>query len=167
MAQVTRLTPDDVERYQAIRREMLLEAPWAFGSAPGFDRTEDGDAMRASLAKPEHAIFGACTDGELVSVAGVIRNEGPKLRHRAFIWGVYTTPEQRGKGYSRFVVEAAIALAKTWDGLHAVDLCVTESAASAIALYESLGFERWGTEPEAMLIDGELISEHHMRLVLR
>ena len=41
-----------------------------------------------------------------------------------------------------------------------------EAAPEAGRLYERAGFERWGTEPNALQHDGRSVAEHHMLLRL-
>jgi hypothetical protein len=45
-----------------------------------------------------------------------------------------------------------------------VELCVSERADEARALYLSLGFEAWGFQPCALKVGGECIAETHMTL---
>ena len=47
-----------------------------------------------------------------------------------------------------------IERARDLAGLEHVLLSVTSENAAALALYRSLGFEAWGTEPAAMKVDG-------------
>jgi RimJ/RimL family protein N-acetyltransferase len=164
------LTPDEAHLYVAIRREMLADSPWAFGSSPSQDRRCDPDSLRASLAEPEYAILAAFTappaEPALLAVAGVIRDPALKRRHIAGIFGVYVTPTARGRGLGRDVVSAAIATARTWPGVEQVQLSVSNNAPAARALYDSLGFIPWGVEPDCLRIDGRSYSEVHMSLRL-
>jgi hypothetical protein len=47
-----------------------------------------------------------------------------------------------------------------------VALGVSAQGEAAMSLYESLGFATWGTEPDALRIDGAAIAQHHMMLRL-
>ena len=71
-----------------------------------------------------------------------------------------------GRGLARAVTTAAIDTARSWRGVTVIGLSVSASAPEAIALYESLGFERWGVEPDAVRIDGVSHAEVHMALDL-
>jgi hypothetical protein len=51
-------------------------------------------------------------------------------------------------------------------GVTSVHLSVAETAGVARHLYESEGFELWGTEPEAIRYNRNAVAEHHMRLAL-
>jgi ribosomal protein S18 acetylase RimI-like enzyme len=52
-------------------------------------------------------------------------------------------------------------------GLEQVLLSVTTTQIAALALYRSLGFELFGTEPRALNISGEFIDEHYLILHLK
>ncbi len=160
------LKPADAAAYQRLRREMLVNAPYAFLSAPGDDRMEDPAEVEQVLGVPEQAILGIRAAGGLVSVAGIARSPRVKCRHRASIWGVYTTPSERGRGHARAVLSACIDHARSWHGVTLVGLSVSAKSAAARALYVSLGFEQWGVEPAAMRIDDEDLDEVYMVLRL-
>jgi GNAT superfamily N-acetyltransferase len=166
MPTVAPLTPADAERYAELRRQMLRDAPWAFGANPDTDRRSDPDHVRQALSSAGHAILGAWEGPHLLAVAGLMREPNPKRAHLATIWGVYATPPARGAKLGRAVVVAAIALARTWRGVDAVQLAVSERALAARSLYDSLGFIAWGIEPDALRVGDEQFSETHMVLRL-
>ncbi len=158
------LHPDEAELYAVLRREMLEDSPWAFCSSPGFDRGSDPAQLREQLVKPDNAIIAVGTDDGLLAAAGVHREAPPKRHHIAAIWGVYVTPSSRGQGLGRMVVSGAVEIARSWPGIEAVILTVSENAPEARQLYESLGFIPWGFEPDALRVDGRSYAETHMRL---
>lgn len=174
MTHVRRLSPADIDAYVTLRREMLLDSPWAFGASPGQDRGGDADHLRTAILSDEYALIGAFDDGGssttpvLVAAAGVLRETGLKFRHIATIWGVYVTPTQRRKGAGRLVVAAAIDAARTWQqsGVARVRLGVSANATAAQRLYESLGFIAWGVEPDCIRVDGASFDEIYMSLRL-
>ncbi len=57
-----------------------------------------------------------------------------------------------------------IALAKQDPSLEQILISVAASQTAACALYESLGFLKYGTEPRALKIGSEYVDEHHMIL---
>jgi len=166
MDPVRALTPADSRAYVALRREMLADAPWAFGADPDRDRGSDGPGIARSLAGPEYAILGAFEEGRLIAAAGVFREENVKRRHVAIVWGVYVTPGCRGRGLGRAVVAGAIDAARAWDGVEVAQLSVSERATAAHRLYESLGFATWGVEPRCLRVGGQAFDERHMWLSL-
>ncbi len=167
---IRRIVPDDYEDYVALRREMLLDTPWAFGASPGMDVGSDVGQLAERLGQPQNVVLGAFSTDGLLSVAGLVRGNRPKTRHRADVWGVYTRPTARRRGLSRAVLEEAIALARSWstadDPVVRIGLSVSSHSPAARRLYESLGFVVWGTEPDALRVDGELFDEIHLALAL-
>ncbi len=160
------LVPDDVAALVALRREALTTAPLAFCASVEDDRGLSVEGVRASLAGPGYAVFGAFEGDALVGMAGVIRQERLKLRHRAAVWGLYVTPRARGRGLGAALLAAAVERARAWPGVAQVQLSVTEAAPEARRLYERAGFRVWGTEPDALEWEGRRYAEHHLLLDL-
>lgn len=158
------LTPDDAAAYVALRRAMLLDTPRAFAADPETDRGSDEAGVRTSLAGPGYAIIGAFQESRLIGAAGVIRQSGRKLMHRASIWGVWVEPDQRGRGLGEAVVRAAIETARHWPGLRVICLSANAEQPAAIRLYERVGFKAWGVEPSMLIVDGVEYDEVHMQL---
>lgn len=148
---------------------MLHDVPQAFAASPGEGKAERPEEVVSYLSDPNNVI--AIVDhpdapNELAAAAGIMRVPNLKLRHRANIWGVYCVPELRGTGLGRAVMNRVIEQARAWDGVEVVGLSVSARSPGALALYESLGFERWGIEPDAMRIDGESFDEVFLQLRL-
>lgn len=163
------LTAEDAEAYARLRTAMLIDTPRAFVSSPGDAHGERPDSVVEYLANPYQAIIvinHPDKPGELAAAAGLMRLKHRKVSHRADIWGVYCVPELRGHGYGRAVTTRAIEHARTWDGVERVGLSVSAQSPGAVALYESLGFVRWGLEPDAMRIDGQSFDEIHLSVRL-
>lgn len=147
---------------------MLADSPWAFLASPEQDRGCDVEKVRASLARTDAAIVAVKAEGseELVAAAGVVREEAMKRRHIAMIWGVYVKSRARGSGLGRAVVTAAMETAMGWEGIASIHLAVNANAPAAKKLYESLGFQEWGFEPDAVRINGVSYGEHHMAIMV-
>jgi ribosomal protein S18 acetylase RimI-like enzyme len=158
---------EDAPRLHALRREALSAEPTAFGSSPDDCRFRGLAAVEAHLAEPDRAVFAIADPDQperLVAMAGIVRETRRKQQHRSSIWGVYVSPSHRGRGFGRAVVEACVHHARAWPGVDSVSLSVSAEGTAAKALYESLGFVTWGTEPDALRIDGLAIAQHHMLL---
>ena len=160
---------DDIPAYRRLRAENLTDAPWSSGSSPGDDPTESlGYLEKIIAANDQHLIIidHPINSAQLAAAAGLLRYPGHKTSHRAMIWGVYTTPSLRRQGFARQVMQHAIATAKQWDGLRYIALSVSARSDGAIALYESLGFKQWGTEPDVVHHNGKDYDETYMALKL-
>lgn len=161
------LTPSDAAAYVALRRAMLLDTPRAFAADPETDRGSDEAGVRTSLADPGYAIIGAFEDEALIGAAGVIRQGGRKLRHRAYIWGVWVRPDRRGRGIGEALVRGTIEAAREWPDLRVLCLSANAEQPAAIRLYERVGFKAWGVEPSMLIVDGVEYDEVHMQLRVR
>ncbi len=159
------LTATDADAYALLRAEMIAAEKYAFLGVPGDDDYTNADHVRRHLAHPEQLIFGAFDGATLVATVGISREQRVKRRHRAHVWGVYTTRAARGHGVSRRLMTAALDLARTW-GVAVVDLTAAHNSAAAISLYTSLGFVTWGTQPDCTRVQGEPVTELHMQVVL-
>jgi ribosomal protein S18 acetylase RimI-like enzyme len=183
MTRVIRLTPADAPRYMLLRERMLTLAPWAFSSTPEDDAALDSLHLTQLLAQEHHVSFaieaelspsrgdphpsGVDARPRLVASASLTRSKPPKFAHRARIWGVFVEPEFRGRALGRALMQAVFAEARGWRGVEFLDLGVSANSPEAQRLYEGMGFEVWGREPDATDHDGHRYDELHMTLRLR
>ena len=146
-----------------------MNAPWSSAASSGDDPTEaDGFLEKLIDSDDQHLIVLDHPDDptRLAAAAGLQRYPSTKTNHRAMIWGVYTTASMRRRGYAREVMRFAIDTARQWEGLRFLALSVSAESAGPIALYQSLGFEPWGTEPAVVHINGRDYDEIYMALRL-
>jgi ribosomal protein S18 acetylase RimI-like enzyme len=162
------LIPEDAGAFQALRLSALCECPSAFASSYG----EECDLPISTIAErispaPCQCLFGAFDQSTLVGCIGVQRATELKRAHKAFIWGMYVSPSHRNRGVARELLTRALEFAGSMRGLRTVTLSVTQGNASAVTLYEQMGFRVFGIEPDAMLIDQKFHDEIHMVLSIR
>ena len=86
----------------------------------------------------------------------------PKTRHKALVVGMFVVPDRRGTGVGRALLDGAVQHALARGGIRTLVLTVTEGNVAATALYESFGFEAFGTEPMAILTPGGFRAKVHM-----
>jgi RimJ/RimL family protein N-acetyltransferase len=165
---VRRLDRDDAPAWAVLRHAALLERPLAFGaSVPDAPQVlvEFGRSRLAETA--DSAVFGAFVDRSLIGMVGIRRDAGEKERHKSFIWGMYVTTTQRGRGVGGKLLAAAIHHARTELGVEQIHLAVSDVAPDAYKLYERNGFRAWGRAPRALHCAGSYADEIHMLLDLR
>jgi len=115
--------------------------------------------FRGVLLVPERELFVARLDGHPVGSAQLVRpprnNEAQAFS--ATLTHAYIAPYARGVGLARMLVqkveERAAAL-----GHRVLNLDVRETQATAIALFESLGYLHWGTHPYYARVKGQTVA---------
>lgn len=165
------LTAEDAATFRELRLEALKESPTAFGSSYeeflARPPQEVDERLRTESTAGDNFILCAWDEeGRPLGTVGFVRERGSKNRHKGMIWGVYVTPSGRGRGIGRRLMEEAVRVAGQQEGLRQIHLAVTTTNGPARALYRSLGFQVYGTEPRALLVDGEFHDEDLMVLLL-
>ncbi|MCW3474622.1 GNAT family N-acetyltransferase [Limobrevibacterium gyesilva] len=114
--------------------------------------------FKGVLLVPERELFVARVGGRIVGSAQLVRpprnNEAQAFA--AQLMHSFIAPYARGHGLARLltrrVEEGARAL-----GYHVLNLDVRETQEAAIALYESMGYIRWGVHPTYARVGGRTI----------
>lgn len=119
------------------------------------------------LLLPEREFFLARLDGEVVGSAQLIRpprhNEAQAFS--AQLAHAFIAPYARGYGLARLLVRHVEGRAAAM-GIRVINLDVRATQLSAIALFEALGYERWGTHPAYARVDGQTVAGHFYYRVL-
>ena len=76
--------------------------------------------------------------------------------HCARITTNFVAPWARGHGMARALTLAVEAAARA-GGIHMLGLDVRATQEAAIRLYETLGYRRWGENPDYAMVKGEII----------
>lgn len=165
---VRRLAESNAKAFRDLRREALENEPSSFGeSVEEFLQTSvEAWAERLRSGGDYEFIIGAFDAARMVGTAGFYREKREKRRHKGTIWGVYTTPEYRGRGVGRRVLMKVLETARAVRGLDCVKLSVSATQTPARLLYLSLGFQPFGIEPKALKVQGCCFQEEHMMLEL-
>ena len=152
---IRRLGREDAALYRDIRLEGLRLCPNAFSADFAAEAAEPlawfADRLAGSM------VFGAFSGTTLVGVAGFFRQPGAKRAHKAVVVGVYVRPASRRGGVARALMERVIDEARSC--AESLLLSVEKDNAPAQQLYKSLGFVDYGTEKNAVKIDGRYYDE--------
>jgi RimJ/RimL family protein N-acetyltransferase len=162
-------TEQDAQTLWDLRLLALETDPWSFVESPEELRAMSVEefATRLRADHAENFIVGAFEQRTAVGMVGCYQEVPLKRRHKAWIWGVFVKPEERGRGIAKSVMRAVIERAKAIDGLDMVMLTVAVDQPAPRKLYESLGFRSFGVEPKGIKIGDQAHDEEHMVLEFR
>ncbi len=113
------------------------------------------------LLVPERILLVGRLDGVIVGAAQLVRParnmEAQALA--ATLAHSFVAPYARGHGIARLLTTRAEGCARAL-GFRVLNLDVRATQIAAIALYERLGFERWGTHPAYARVGGRTVAGH-------
>ncbi|MDG4656784.1 GNAT family N-acetyltransferase [Ectobacillus antri] len=166
--EVKLLQPDDAAGYWKLRLEALKNHPTAFGTSyeEALQRVNPIQQIAERFANTGEYTFGAFVEGELIGVVTLMQEKAKKFCHRATILAMYVTPEKRGRGVAKALLQAAIKRAQEVESIIKINLTVVSENVSAKALYQNLGFQVFGTEEKALYYNNVYYDEEHMVLFL-
>jgi ribosomal protein S18 acetylase RimI-like enzyme len=162
---VRKLSRLDGSAFKRLRLEAVQNSPASF--ARTYEEVESVTVEEfGELTHPSEnqVIFGGFSNEELVAIVGLRRESSIKTRHKANIWGVYTSTQYRNRGISRKLLAAAIEEAKSGFEATVLTLAVNVDNLPAKAMYLSFGFCVFGCCPKSLLVDGAYVNEELLML---
>jgi ribosomal protein S18 acetylase RimI-like enzyme len=115
--------------------------------------------FKGLLMVPERELYLGRVDGVIVGSAQLVRpprnNEAQAMA--ATVTQAFVAPYARRLGLARMMVMRVEERARNL-GYQILNLDVRETHSGAIALYEGLGYTRWGTHPAYARISGQLVA---------
>ncbi len=157
-AQIRRLSVGDVSAYRNIRLEALKTFPEAYGDSYGEAVQRPPDSFTEILEASK--MFGAFSNEQLCGIACFLAQTGERNRHIGYLYQMYVRPQHQGTGMGMALIEAVLNCAKS--SVRQIHLGVGTENRAALVLYKKAGFEIYGTEPRALVVDGRYIDEHLM-----
>ena len=166
MPLIRRLTLLDASAYRLFRLRGFREHPDAFTSSFEEEsmRAIEYTEQRLSSASGVK-LWGAFVGAELAGMIGLSPETRQKNRHKAALVGMFVAPEHAGKGLGSALVKTLLQDAAS-SGIELIVLTVTDTNKPAIGLYQKAGFVCFGTEPDAIRVDGVSFGKTHMCLAL-
>jgi RimJ/RimL family protein N-acetyltransferase len=167
--QIRALVEADLVAYKALRDHALAHHEEAFTSDALTEAARTVQSYRSRLGDLIDGGFtlGAWRGDRLVGAITCERDPRSKVRHIGHIVGTMVASDQQTQGVGRALLNALVARASADDDLHQLTLSVTASNSTAVRLYESAGFVRYGSLARAIRVGGRFLDKHLMQLNLR
>ncbi|HYG84720.1 MAG TPA: GNAT family N-acetyltransferase [Azospirillum sp.] len=117
---------------------------------------------RGVLIVPDRFLFVARLDGVIAGSAQLVRppRNNEAQAHACQLTTAFVAPWARGHKLARSLTLAVEHEARAM-GFGILNLDVRETQQAAIAMYESLGFRRWGTHPYYARVGGRFVAGHY------
>lgn len=131
--------------------------------AEGLPTTVENEEsyLRSLTDSPDGVMYTAKEDGEIIGIAHVSRLKR-RMSHRASI-GVSVRQCAWHRGVGTALMEALVAFARN-NGMEQLELEVRSDNERAIRLYEKFGFQKIGTIPAFLKVNGESFDCDYMVL---
>ncbi|MGE3536626.1 MAG: N-acetyltransferase family protein [Candidatus Tectimicrobiota bacterium] len=145
---VRRIRAAEWEQLRTIRLQALADAPLAFSSNLAHEQAQPAafwqERAAGGATDEQRATFIAERQGIWLGLVTCVRTTAGAGQRPAWVLGMWVNPTARRQR----VAQALLRLLIAWARQHEVDvlnLHVTSSNTSAIALYQRLGFQATGT----------------------
>lgn len=131
-----------------MRLECLQRSPEVFGTTYEDEVGKPKLYFEEQIERdtPDLFFFGAFANDDLIAIAGFVRGDRRKTRHSGEIVAMYVNPDFRGHGIGENLLRALVKTVFETEGVEQVFLTVIDSNATAVGLYERLGFEKFGVQ---------------------
>lgn len=143
-----KLKSSEARAFRRVRLECLQNFPDSFGTL------YEDEAPKAKLYFEEMIeqnladvfFFGAFAGDDLIGIAGFVRGNRTKTRHRGELVSMYVNPDFHGQKVGENLLRALVKAAFELEGIEQIHLTVVADNLSAVRLYERIGFETFGVQ---------------------
>lgn len=151
------LTTADYSAFFSLRLKSLQDTPHMFATDAhawqNSSRPVIENLLQASETK-QSPILGAWQDSQLIALMGLKCESRPTVAHKATLWGIFVSPDQRRQGVGKRLLAFTIDGAREIPSLIQLRAVVNASSREAVVFFENSGFQQFGREPRAKLIAG-------------
>ncbi|MGB0719938.1 MAG: GNAT family N-acetyltransferase [Bdellovibrionales bacterium] len=147
--------------------DAAIEAGGGFGwvALPNRERLEA--YWRGVLAMPARVLFVARLDGVICGTCQLWKppSNNEAQGHAVQLTTNFVAPWARGHGLAKMLLEEAEKAALE-DDFAVINLDVRETHSQAIALYESMGYVRFGTHPYSVRLPDQIVKSFYYYKVI-
>lgn len=160
----------DASAYRNLRLQALSTNPEAFLTTYDDYLSRPFEHVTNQLTPDDDhftvgAFVGDASD-HLVGTVTLVRERATKARHIANVVAMFVSPHVQRQGIGRELLADLIQRARLLDGVEQLRLSVVKDNNAAMALYQVVGFQVYGIEPNAMKTANRSWDEVHMVLFL-
>lgn len=162
-----KLKPSESADFRRVRLECLRAAPDQFGTLYE-DEAAKAKLYFEDLIETDGAdvfFFGAFAADDLVGIAGFVRGERTKTRHRGEIVSMYVNPNFRGARIGENLLRALLKEVFNLEGVEQVHLTAVADNRAALNLYERIGFETFGVQKNYFKLGRRYWDQNFMQLM--
>jgi ribosomal protein S18 acetylase RimI-like enzyme len=138
----------EARKFRQVRLECLKKFPENFGTLYE-DEVGKPKLYFEEFIEDDSAdvfFFGAFADNDLIGLAGFVRGNRTKTRHRGEIVSMYVHPDFQGQRVGENLLRELIKAVFEMEGIESIELTVVADNKSAVRLYEKIGFETFGVQ---------------------
>jgi ribosomal protein S18 acetylase RimI-like enzyme len=164
---VTELSDEDLNALCEATNAAIIDGG-GFGWVQPQARLSLESYFKGTLLVPERQLFVSRLDGSIVGCGQLVR-PARNNEARAFaadLQHAFIAPYARGHGLARMMTLRVEDAARSL-GYYLLNLDVRETQEAAIALYESMGYIRWGIHPAYARVGGKTIRGIHYYKLLQ
>lgn len=147
-----KLESTEAKIFRHVRLEALKNFPEGFGTRYEDEIGKTRIYFEEIIERGDSAdifFFGAfAEDDELIGIAGFVRENRAKTKHRGEIVSMYVKPEFHGRRIGENLLRALIEAAFEIEGIEQIQLTVVADNRAAVRLYEKIGFTTFGVQKE-------------------
>ncbi|MFN0190903.1 MAG: GNAT family N-acetyltransferase [Aestuariivirga sp.] len=162
---VRKLQRSEASTYCEFRIYALKTFPTAFTTTAAEAEALPAQAYEQRIERQgdrRHFIVGVFDNGRLIGTAAVFGQPLLAESHKANLVGMAVHEDFQGRGIGRLIVEGVLAVARAIPEIRQIILHVTKGNIAAERFYRSAGFETFGIEPRATIVDGVAYDEYLM-----
>ncbi len=144
----------DSPAYRELRLQALQTDPKAFLSNYSTESLQPLSFFTYTITRtnipPIFGIYGYFDQEKLIGTIQLSPETLSKTAHRAMIYFLYVSQDNRHQKVASKLLDHLIQIAKITSALEQLHLCVNSLNTAAISLYEKLGFKKIGTKPKGV-----------------